>query len=204
MTGQDLAAQAATLCLLITFHTSAQAERGDVDRTRPDRSSPHLRQTSDGAEPHPEPQRHGWYGGTMFVLDGAAIGLAVGGFAREDPYLFLSGYTTYVFGGPTVHLWEQRPSAALASFALRAAPLVLAAPLLEGAFRENAGAEGNDGSCREQCSMFMLLTTLGPVVAMVIDDAVWAHHPERASAGTWAPTLHVGQRAVSAGVVGQF
>jgi hypothetical protein len=81
-----------------------------------------------------------WYGLQTLGVDGAAVGLALGGIIYDAPALTMFGVGTYALGPPIVHVAHGKVVTGLASVGIR-----LLAPLAGGAVGGGVGYIGGGG-----------------------------------------------------------
>ena len=171
------------------------------------------------APPSPPPPYAGaplereWYGWQGLILDAAAIGIFVGGWAADDGNIVGAGWFTYVLGAPITHWAHGNIGKGFADMGLRIG-VPVAGFLVGGLFGFGAG-EGGSGAFRNFGAH-----SNGPVVGAVVGGALGtvamsaldalvfgytkARPVERASWLTWEPTLDLRPGRGTAGIGGTF
>jgi hypothetical protein len=167
-----------------------------------------------------------WYGYQPMLADAAVLGLLTGSFLtfrmgrfdlcfagprcpqtpRPDNTLsntlLISAATTFALASPTMHAMHGHWGKAGASLALRAAPLVVGVAIAGGA--STGGAQDRE---RGLLVFGAGLAVVGPIAAMVIDDAFLAREPVLAKDATSlrvVPTIDLVQRGAGIAMGGAF
>jgi len=119
----------------------------------------------------PDPERSVWYGGPAVLADLSV--LVFGALAaRHDDGLFAFSAAAYFLGGPANHIARGHNKRGLGSLGIRAAGAAVAAATLAGIIVGCVGeSEGNN------CGPWAVLLPLGPLAAMIIDDAYLSREP---------------------------
>ena len=119
----------------------------------------------------PDPERSVWYGGPAVLADLSV--LVFGALAaRHDDGLFAFSAAAYFLGGPANHIAHGHNKRGLGSLGIRAAGAAVAAATLAGIIVGCVGeSEGNN------CGPWAVLLPLGPLAAMIIDDAYLSREP---------------------------
>jgi hypothetical protein len=137
-----------------------------------------------------------WYGWQTLTLDGAALGVAVGGSAFVDRDVpIVAGLGTYALGAPIVHVAHGEPWRAAGSFGLR-----VGLPLLVGDIVARADStrcpgrdEYEDFECQDQLGKMAAGALVSMLVASAVDAALLAYKTEpvreHARSMNFTPTL---------------
>lgn len=155
-----------------------------------------------------------WYGWQTLAVDGAALGVAVGGFAiHESEVPLVVGAGAYAIGAPIVHLAHREPWRAAGSLGLH-----LGLPILVGDVvaridptRCPGHGEDDDHDCSEQLGRMGVGVAAAMSVASAVDAVLLGYktEPVYERAVTWSPTMgferpREGRFTASVGVVGTF
>lgn len=117
-----------------------------------------------------DPDRSVWYGGPAVLADLSV--LVFGALAaRHDDGLFALSAAAYFLGGPVNHIARGHNRRGLASLGLRAAGAAVTAATLVGIL--TGCVEGDSANC----AGWAVLLPLGPLAAMIIDDAWLSREP---------------------------
>ena len=119
----------------------------------------------------PDPERSVWYGGPAVLADLSVLlfgALA----ARHDDGLFALSAAAYFLGGPVNHIARGHTARGFGSLGIRAAGAATAAAIA-GAIIVNCVGDSED----TDCGGWAVLLPLGPLAAMIIDDAYLSRDP---------------------------
>jgi hypothetical protein len=106
----------------------------------------------------------GWYGGPAVWADLAFLTVgALGVYAASEPMLYTSA-ALYALGGPINHVAHGHTRRGFGSFGVRAAGALLTAATVVGMFATCIDESSN-------CAGWFVLLPIGPLAAMIIDDA---------------------------------
>ena len=118
---------------------------------------------------------------------------------RAEAFAKLS-VTSYVVGGPIVHLTKDRGKRALGSITLRLA-LPIVGVMVAGAVTDH----GDCFDCGDNNEAVGLGLLFGAIAASALDAGLIAKgEPAKPSQTAWTPTVHTMQGGLTLGVFGQF
>ncbi len=138
-----------------------------------------------------------WYGAPALILDGATMGLLLGGLAARQAAVVPVSMLVYLASAPINHVAHGHGVQALRSLGLRAAPLLAAGLII-------ARTEGHEESSSDAVVVADALVLVGVPVIMLIDDLVIARervpvpdgvpaappsHPAIERQFTWSPQV---------------
>jgi len=106
-----------------------------------------------------------WYGGWAVGADLASAALTGLGLGLKQPEMVAVSALTYLLGAPINHLAHHQRGSAGASIGLRLAGALASVLALAAVY------DCGDGG---QCYTAIMLIPLGPLVAMIVDDAIFA------------------------------
>ena len=124
-----------------------------------------------------------WYGWASLLVDAAALGIFIGGWAADDGKIVGAGYLGYIFGSPVVHFAHGNVGKGFGAFGMRVG-IPLGGFLVGGLFGYGfgGGADG-DGKFKNLGS-----SSNGPVVGATIGGAIGVIAASAIDAGLMAYT----------------
>jgi hypothetical protein len=118
-----------------------------------------------------DPEHSVWYGGPAVLADLSVLVLGALA-ARHDDGLFALSAAAYFLGGPVNHIARGHTPRGFASLGIRAAGAAAAAATLAGIILGCVGdSEGNN------CAPWAVLLPIGPLAAIIVDDAYLSREP---------------------------
>lgn len=166
------------------------------------------------APPAPEMTEREWYGWQNMLLDLAAVGIFVGGWAADDGNIVGAGYMGYILGGPIIHWAHGNVGKGFASFGVRVG-IPLGGFLVGGLFGYGFGG-GSDGNGKfksfgSDSNGPVVGATIGGALAVILtsalDAGVMAYtkpKPRETASFTWMPKLDLRPGHTAVGVGGTF
>lgn len=156
-----------------------------------------------------------WYGWQTLALDGAAMGLGLGGARVAERHTGLgvalggSGLVLYAFSAPTLYWVRGRPVAAGTSLALRVALPLVSTGVLVGADAGRCARSGEPEHthfCDRMDDAVLIAATLSALAASAFDAAVlgWEPTPKPPRLSLSPVLAWDGRRGGIAGLGGSF